>query len=63
MHDTASSSKPHLFTVADYMALAIDARTELPGGVIYDVSPKDEAHSNNSDFAAAPHYRETCGAG
>ena len=35
---------PHLFTVEEYMALAIEARTELLGGVIYDVSPRNEPH-------------------
>jgi hypothetical protein len=35
---------PHLFTVEEYMALNIEARTELLGGVIYDVSPRNEPH-------------------
>jgi Uma2 family endonuclease len=35
---------PHLFTVEEYMALDIEARTELLGGVIYDVSPRNEPH-------------------
>jgi Uma2 family endonuclease len=35
---------PHLFTVEEYMALDIEARTELLGGVIYDVSPQNELH-------------------
>jgi hypothetical protein len=35
---------PHLFTVAQYMALEIADRTELLGGVIYDVSPRNEPH-------------------
>ncbi len=35
---------PHLFTVAQYMALDIPERTELLGGVIYDVSPRNEPH-------------------
>lgn len=35
---------PHLFTVEEYVALAIEARTELLGGVIYDVSPRSEPH-------------------
>jgi hypothetical protein len=32
---------PHLFTVAEYMKLDIPGRTELLGGAIYDVSPKN----------------------
>lgn len=35
---------PHRFTVAEYMALEIAERTELLEGVIYDVSPRNEAH-------------------
>lgn len=35
---------PHLFTVEEYIALGIEARTELLGGVIYDVSPRNEPH-------------------
>jgi hypothetical protein len=35
---------PHLFTVAEYMALDIPAHTELIGGMIYDVSPKNAPH-------------------
>jgi hypothetical protein len=35
---------PHLFTVAEYMALDIPAHTELLGGMIYDVSPKNAPH-------------------
>lgn len=35
---------PHLFTVEEYMCLNIEARTELLGGVIYDVSPRNEPH-------------------
>jgi len=34
----------HVFTVAEYMALDIPAHTELLGGVIYDVSPKNAPH-------------------
>jgi hypothetical protein len=39
-----TTKTPHLFTVAQYMALEIEDRTELLGGVIYDVSPKNEPH-------------------
>ncbi len=35
---------PYLFTVEEYMAVNIDARTELLGGVIYNVSPRNEPH-------------------
>jgi hypothetical protein len=35
---------PHLFTAEDYAKLEIDARTELLGGLIYDVSPRNEPH-------------------
>jgi hypothetical protein len=35
---------PHLLSVAEYMSLAIEERTELLGGMIYDVSPRDEPH-------------------
>jgi len=35
---------PHVFTVAEYMVLDIPSRTELLGGVIYDVSPKNAPH-------------------
>jgi hypothetical protein len=37
-------AKPHLLTVAEYMTLDIEGRTELIGGVIYDVSPRNEPH-------------------
>jgi hypothetical protein len=39
-----SEKTPHLFTVAQYMALDIPERTELLAGVIYDVSPRNEPH-------------------
>jgi hypothetical protein len=39
-----SLESPHVFTVAEYMALTIEARTELLAGVIYDVSPRNEPH-------------------
>ena len=35
---------PHFLTVEEYMTLNIGARTELLGGVIYDVSPRNEPH-------------------
>jgi hypothetical protein len=35
---------PHLLTVAEYMTLDIEQRTELLGGMIYDVSPRYEPH-------------------
>jgi hypothetical protein len=35
---------PHLFTVEEYMSLDTDARTELLGGVVYDVAPRYEPH-------------------
>ena len=34
----------HMFTVAQYMKLDIPERTELLGGLIYDVSPRNEPH-------------------
>lgn len=34
----------HLLTVQEYMTLSIEARTELLGGVIYDVAPRNEPH-------------------
>jgi Uma2 family endonuclease len=45
MRDVEAMATPHLLTVAEYMTLGIDTRTELLGGIIYDVSPKDEPHS------------------
>jgi hypothetical protein len=36
------TARPHLFTVAEYMTLDSGDRTELLGGVIYDVSPRNE---------------------
>jgi Uma2 family endonuclease len=36
----------HLFTVEEYMALDIPGRTELLGGLIYDVSPMFEPHAH-----------------
>jgi hypothetical protein len=35
---------PHLLNVEEYMSLNTEARTELLGGVIYDVSPRNEPH-------------------
>jgi hypothetical protein len=39
-----TARKPHLLTAAEYMTLDIRDRTELLGGVIYDVSPRKEPH-------------------
>ena len=39
-----TSATPHLLTVAEYMTLDTQDRTELLGGVIYDVSPRNEPH-------------------
>ena len=36
--------RPVLFTAEQYMKLHIEGRTELLGGVIYHVSPKNEPH-------------------
>ena len=44
MQAVLTEKKPHFFTVAEYMALDIPAHTELLGGVIYDVSPKNAPH-------------------
>ncbi len=38
------ASRPHLLTVAEYMTADIEGRTELIGGVVYDVSPRNEPH-------------------
>jgi hypothetical protein len=35
-----TAREPHLFTVEEYMQLNIPGRTELLGGLVYDVSPK-----------------------
>ncbi len=35
---------PHTMTVAQYMGLDIDDRTELIGGVVYDMSPPNMPH-------------------
>jgi Uma2 family endonuclease len=35
---------PHLLTVEEYLTLAIDDRTELIEGIIYDISPRGAAH-------------------
>jgi hypothetical protein len=45
MRVAEKASMPHLFTVAEYMKLDLSSRTELLGGVIYDVSPKNPPHS------------------
>jgi len=41
---TQTRKVPHLFTVAEYLTLDITDRTELLGGVIYEVSPRNEPH-------------------
>jgi hypothetical protein len=43
LRDTAKT--PRLLTVAEYYHLDIPGRTELLGGLIYDVSPKTQPHS------------------
>jgi len=40
----------HLLTVAEYMTLDTDDRTELLDGVIYDVSPRNESHRHAVRF-------------
>lgn len=37
-------ARPHLMTVAEYMSSDINDRTELVGGIVYDVSPRNEPH-------------------
>jgi Uma2 family endonuclease len=37
-------SSPHEFTIAEYMKLDLDVRTELIEGVIYDMSPRGDDH-------------------
>jgi hypothetical protein len=44
MQLTEVERTPHLLTVAEYMTLDIEERTELLGGMIYDVSPRYEPH-------------------
>jgi len=44
MHLLEVERTPHLLTVAEYMTLDIEERTELLGGTIYDVSPRYEPH-------------------
>lgn len=41
------ASRPHLLTVAEYMTADIEGRTELIGGVVYDVSPRNEPHRDS----------------
>jgi hypothetical protein len=41
----ARRNTPHRFSVAEYMSLETERRTELLGGVIFDVSPKNEPHA------------------
>jgi hypothetical protein len=45
MQDIVDQKKLHALTVAEYMTLEIATRTELLGGAIFDVSPKNEPHS------------------
>jgi hypothetical protein len=40
-----TAREPHLFTVAEYMQLNVPGRTELLGGLVYDVSPKCPPHA------------------
>jgi len=40
-----TAREPHLFTVEEYMQLRVPGRTELLGGLIYDVSPKYPPHT------------------
>jgi hypothetical protein len=35
---------PHVFTAAEFLTLDTGSRTELLGGVVYDVSPRHEPH-------------------
>ncbi len=35
---------PHVFTAEQHAELRIDARTELLGGIVYDMSPENDAH-------------------
>lgn len=44
MQAALTENRPHLFTVSEYMKLDIPGHTELLGGVIYDVSPKNTPH-------------------
>jgi hypothetical protein len=42
--DVEPATHPHLFTASEYTILDIETRTELIGGVIYDLSPRNEPH-------------------
>jgi hypothetical protein len=44
MQLTEVELSPHLLTAAEYMTLDIEDRTELLGGMIFDVSPRHEPH-------------------
>jgi Uma2 family endonuclease len=44
LQEQPRQAQPHLFTVEQYLALPIDERTELLGGVIFDVSPRNQPH-------------------
>jgi hypothetical protein len=41
---TAVEATPHSFTVAEFMSLDTQRRTELLDGVVFDVSPRFEPH-------------------
>jgi len=41
---TEVDQNPHLLTAAEYITLDSEYRTELLGGMIYDVSPRNEPH-------------------
>jgi hypothetical protein len=42
--DAATKPSAHLLTVAEYMTLDIEERTELLEGVVYSLLPKNEPH-------------------
>ncbi len=44
MQAAVAAETPHLFTVAEFVTLDTQCRTELLGGVVYDVSPRNEPH-------------------
>jgi Uma2 family endonuclease len=41
-----TTSRPHRFSVEEYMASGVPGHTELVDGVIYEVSPRNPPHSN-----------------
>lgn len=41
-----TASRPHRFSVEEYMASAVPGHTELVDGVIYEVSPRNPPHIN-----------------